>query len=311
METSLTGLSRESVVEAAARIRPYIHRTPVFTCSSLNDRVGGEVFFKCENFQKVGAFKARGAMNALLSIEDNTNAVVTHSSGNHGAALAWAAGLRDIECHVVVPKDASRFKRESMKRYGAHLIDCGPELQSREATLDEFLSSNDARFISPYDDPSIIAGQGTATLELLNRVDGLEQVWIPVGGGGLASGAILAANGKIEVIGVEPELADDAYQSMKTGRRELPREPLTIADGLRSSLGEQTFEILHRARTTIVLVSEAEISGAMSIVWEHMKIVIEPSSAVVVAAILRHSNLIKEKIGVVLSGGNVSYPNYV
>lgn len=296
------------MVEAASRIRPYIHRTPVFGCQTLNEMVGSELFFKCENFQKVGAFKARGAVNAVLSMEDNASAVVTHSSGNHGAALAWAAGLRGMACHVVVPKEASKFKRAAMMRYGAQLIDCGSELDSREAKLEEFLVRSRARFVPPYDDPHIIAGQGTATLELIDRVPNLEQIWVPVGGGGLASGAILAANGQIEVVGAEPELADDAFESMKSGRRESPREPATIADGLRSSLGDQTFEILYRARTTIALVSESEILNAMRMVWEHMKIVVEPSSAVTLAAILRHSQLVKKRVGVVLSGGNVSFP---
>lgn len=307
----MTSLSREMVEEAASRIRPYIHRTPVFTCHTINEMVGSELFFKCENFQKVGAFKARGAMNAVLSIKDDTSAVVTHSSGNHGAALAWAAGLRGMDCHVVVPRDASKFKRAAMTRYGAHLIDCGSELESRESTLDEFLEQSHARFIPPYDDPHIISGQGTATLELMDRIADLEQVWVPVGGGGLASGAILAANGQIEVVGAEPALADDAYESMKSGRRESPREPITIADGLRSSLGDQTFEILYRACTTIALVSDSEIVKAMRMVWEHMKIVVEPSSAVTLAAILKYPRLVKRKVGVVLSGGNVSFQDFI
>ncbi len=305
----MTGLSRETVVEAASRIRPHIHRTPVFTCRTLNDMLGSELFFKCENFQKVGAFKARGALNAVLSIEDDTSAVVTHSSGNHGAALAWAASLRGMDCHVVVPKDASKFKRAAMRRYGAQLIDCGPELDSRETKLGEFLEQSRARFIPPYDDPHIIAGQGTATLELMDRIANLDQVWVPIGGGGLASGAILAANGQTEVVGAEPELADDAFESMKSGRRESPREPVTIADGLRSSLGDQTFEILYRARTTIALASESEIAKAMRMVWEHMKIVVEPSSAVTLAAIFRNPHLVRKRIGVVLSGGNVTFPD--
>lgn len=306
----MSRLSRESVTEAATRIRPYVHRTPVFTCNKLNQLVGSELFFKCENFQKVGAFKARGAINAVLSLDEDTTAVVTHSSGNHGAALAWAAALRGMDCHVVVPRDASKFKRAAMTRYGAQLVDCGSELESRESKLYEFLARSQARFVPPYDDPHIIAGQGTATLELMNRISGLDQIWVPVGGGGLASGAILAADGKVEVVGAEPELADDAFESMKSGRRESPREPVTIADGLRSSLGDQTFEILYRARTTIALVSEFEIAKAMRMIWEHMKIVVEPSSAVVLAAILRHVHLVKKRVGVVLSGGNVSFPNF-
>ena len=308
METVMTVLTRQCVVDAAARIKPFIHRTPVFTSQSLNAKVGSELFFKCENFQKVGAFKARGAMNAVLTLDDTVSSVVTHSSGNHGAALAWASGQRDLSCHVVVPKDASRFKRASLLRYGAHLIDCGPELECRERTLREFRESSSATVIPPYDDPMIIAGQGTATLELLKRCPNLDQVWVPVGGGGLAAGSVLAADGNVEIVCAEPELANDAYLSLKAGHRMPACPPLTIADGLRSSLGERTFEILSKARVTIALVSEAQIRDAMRMIWEHMKIVVEPSSAVTLAAILNSPDSVKKRLGVILSGGNVDFP---
>ncbi len=304
----MRALSRTDVEEAAARIAPYIHDTPVFTSKSLNALAGTELFFKCENFQKVGAFKARGAMNAALCLDDSVDAVVTHSSGNHGSALAWAAQHCDLACHVVAPNNASKFKRESMVRYGANVVDCGPEMDSREAVLEEFLLDHSATVVPPYDDPRIIAGQGTAALELLRCVPELEQIWVPVGGGGLAAGTILAANGAVQVVCAEPELANDAFLSMERGSVQPPCPPVTIADGLRSSLGSWTFRILHEANTSVVLVSENQILVAMRIVWEYLKIVIEPSSAVAVAALLRRQDLAKRKVGIILTGGNVEFP---
>ncbi len=224
---------------------------PVFMCKSLNEMAGAELFFKCENFQKTGAFKARGALNAVLGLDNDVTAVVTHSSGNHGAALAWAARQRGLDCHVVIPEDASPFKRANTARYGASMIDCRAELDSRESTLEKFLGSNSAKFISPYDDPAIVAGQGTAALELIKRISGLDQIWVPVGGGGLATGTIIAAQGEVGVVCGEPELADDAFESMATGKRQPPRPPRTIADGLRSSLGDIAFQTLYETKTPI------------------------------------------------------------
>lgn len=300
-------LSRKDVEEAAARIAPHVHDTPVFTSKSLNALSGTEIFFKCENFQKVGAFKARGAMNATLCLDDSVDAVITHSSGNHGAALAWAAHHRGLACHVVAPRNASKFKRESMARYGANLVDCGPEMASRETVLEEFLSDHSATVVPPYDDPRIIAGQGTAALELLRCVPDLEQIWVPVGGGGLAAGTVLAANGSAQVVCAEPELANDAYLSMERGTVQPARPPLTVADGLRSALGAWTFQILYGANTPVVLVSEKQILDAMRIVWEYLKIVIEPSSAVALAALLNCRDLVKRKVGIILTGGNVEF----
>ena len=277
-------------------------------CRGLNSLVGAELFFKCENFQKTGAFKARGAINVVLQSATDIRSIVTHSSGNHGAAIAWAASLRGVQSYVVVPKDASPFKRLNMQRYGANLIDCGLELASRETVLKEFQERHAATFIHPYDDARIIAGQGTASLELLNSVQNLDQLWVPVGGGGLASGAILAGNGNVDVICAEPELAQDAYMSLQTGIRQPPLPPVTIADGLRSSLGEINFSILKAAKTQVALAPEASIKHALGLVFEMMKIVIEPSSAVVIAAMLENSSLVAKRVGVVLSGGNVPYP---
>lgn len=304
----MTALTRDVVEEAANRIAPYIHRTPVMTCNSLSAMVGAEIYFKCENFQKVGAFKARGAMNAALCLGDNVDAVVTHSSGNHGAALAWAAQHRGLECHVVVPKDASKFKRASMVRYGANLVDCGSEMESRETVLEDFLGNHSATVVPPYDDPRIIAGQGTAALELMDSIPGLEQIWVPVGGGGLAAGTVVASNGLLQVVCAEPELANDAYLSMERGSRQPARPPLTVADGLRSALGSWTFQVLHGANTLVALVSEKQILDAMRMVWEFMKIAIEPSSAVALAALLKHPKSVKQKVGVILTGGNVEFP---
>lgn len=299
--------TRDCVQAAASRIAPYIHHTPVLQSQCLNEIVGTELLFKCENFQKTGAFKARGAVNVVMQLSSDIKSVVTHSSGNHGAALAWASGLRAIQCYVVVPEDASPFKRRSMDRYGATIIDCGQDLESRESVLEEFLKKHVATFIHPYDDARIIAGQGTATMELLDCEQNLEQIWVPVGGGGLASGAILAGNGTVEVVCAEPALAKDAYLSMQTGFRQPPLPPITIADGLRSSLGEINFRILKAAKTRVALATEDSIRRALNLVFETMKIVIEPSAAVVVAAMLDNPSLVAKRVGVILSGGNIPY----
>lgn len=273
----------------------------------MNEVVGAELLFKCENFQKTGAFKARGALNVVMQLSSNIESVVTHSSGNHGAALAWATSLREMKSFVVVPTDASPFKRRNMERYGATLIDCGQELESRESVLQEFLEKQDATFIHPYDDARIIAGQGSATKELLESEHNFDQIWVPVGGGGLASGAILAANGMVEVVCAEPELAKDAYLSMRAGFRQSPLPPVTIADGLRSSLGEINFDILKAAKTRVALATEDSIKRAVGLVFEMMKVVIEPSAAVVVAAMLDNPSLVAKRVGAILSGGNIPY----
>ena len=298
--------SKDCVLAAVARIAPYIHHTPVLQSRSMNKLVGANLFFKCENFQKTGAFKARGAVNTVLQLSSDIESVVTHSSGNHGAALAWATSLHEINSFVVVPTEASPFKRRNMERYGATLIECGQELESRESVLQEFLKQHDATFIHPYDDARIITGQGTATMELLESAHNLDQIWVPVGGGGLASGAILAANGSVEIVCAEPELAKDAYLSMQTGDRQPPLPPVTIADGLRSSLGELNFDILKAAQIRVALATEDSIDSAVRLVFEMMKIVIEPSAAVVVGAMLENPSFVAKRVGAILSGGNVA-----
>ena len=277
----------------------------MLTSSSLNELFGREVYFKCENFQKVGAFKARGALNALLNLPATTGDVVTHSSGNHGAALAWAARKLGKRAFVICPTDASRFKRDAIERYGGVLVDCGPAISQRETALQSFLQERDATFVPPYDSADIIAGQGTATLELIEEVPQVREVWVPIGGGGLASGAVIAADDRCTIVGCEPELARDAHDSLIEGRRLPALPPNTIADGLRSSLGHLNFDILRRSRVQVHLVSEDEIRAATTLIWQILKVVIEPSSAVPVAAALKAEHETMDPIAIILSGGNI------
>ena len=277
----------------------------MLTSSSLNELFGREVYFKCENFQKVGAFKARGALNALLNLPATTGDVVTHSSGNHGAALAWAARKLGKRAFVICPTDASRFKRDAIERYGGVLVDCGPAISQRETALQSFLQERDAKFVPPYDSADIIAGQGTATLELIEEVPQVREVWVPIGGGGLASGAVIAADDRCTIVGCEPELARDAHDSLIEGRRLPALPPNTIADGLRSSLGHLNFDILRRSRVQVHLVSEDEIRAATTLIWQILKVVIEPSSAVPVAAALKAEHETMDPIAIILSGGNI------
>jgi threonine dehydratase len=296
---------------AAERIRPYAHRTPVLTCSGLDAMTGARLFFKCENFQKVGAFKFRGACNAvfLLSDEEAARGVATHSSGNHAAALALAARLRGIPAHIVMPRNARAVKRSAVAGYGGEIEFCEPTLAAREAALAEVVARTGAVVIHPYNDARVIAGQGTAALELLHECPDLDALIAPVGGGGLLSGTVLAASGlapHAKVYGAEPLGADDACRSLKEGRIVPSIEPKTMADGLLTSLGTLTFEVIRRHVVDILTVSEEAIAAAMRLVWERMKIVVEPSAAVPVAALLDHGEVARDRrIGVILSGGNV------
>jgi len=307
--------SLESVLQAQNRIRSFIHKTPVLTSNNLNALSDCSLYFKCENLQKTGSFKIRGAGNALFSTNEDelSNGVATHSSGNHAAALACAAKIRGICASVIMPENSNPVKMKAVQSYGANIITCAPTLQSRESTLLDFLHRTGAMFIPPYDDFRIICGQGTAANELIAEVNDLDCVIVPVGGGGLLSGTAIAAKGlkpKIRVFGAEPENADDAYQSFKLGRRLQVKNPDTVADGLRTSLGKLNFKIIHKYVDDIFLVSEKEIITAMYLIWERMKILIEPSSAVPLAAILRHGSYFKAtKTGVILSGGNVDIKN--
>lgn len=296
---------------AAARIKPYAHRTPVLTCTSLNRLVGAELWCKCENFQKVGAFKFRGACNAVFSLTEPEaqHGVATHSSGNHAAAVALAAQLRGIKAHIVMPDNASAVKKAAVAGYGGTIVYCAPTLAAREATLERVVRDTGATFIHPYNDARVIAGQGTAALELLIDVPDLDVLMAPVGGGGLLSGTAIATTAlapATQIIAAEPEAADDAYRSLQEGRIVPAVDPRTIADGLRTSLGELTFAIIQRHVQQIVTVSEAAIISAMRHVWERMKIVIEPSAAVPIGALLEGKIDLKgNRIGVILSGGNV------
>ena len=289
-------------------IAGYVHETPVLVSRTLDSIAGCEVFFKCEMQQKVGAFKARGACHALMGASESliANGVATHSSGNHGAALAWAAGLRQVPAYVVVPDNASTFKRAAIARYGASIIDCGPSLADREVALDELVATTGAHVVPPYDDARIIAGQGTAALELVRQVPGLESLWVPVGGGGLAAGCIAALSASsVRIIGAEPELASDAAASMRLGSRQPQMPPLSVADGLRTSLGLLNFDMFRAYGLAICVVSEAEIRDAQRELMSILKVLVEPSSAVPWAALRRHGPSGARRVGIVLTGGNI------
>ncbi|MFO8051524.1 MAG: pyridoxal-phosphate dependent enzyme [Thermoplasmatota archaeon] len=296
---------------SAYRIEGHINHTPIMKSTTLDDMTGGELFFKCENLQKVGAFKFRGAANAVLSLSDDValNGVATHSSGNHAQALALAARIRGIPAFIVMPENSPRVKVEAVKGYGGQITFCRPTLESREDTLEEVVKRTGARFVHPYNDPWIIAGQATAAMELLNEVRGLDMVMTPVGGGGLLSGTALSTkymSSRTEVVGTEPMNADDAYRSFRTGKLLPAKDPVTIADGLRTSLGGLNFKIIMTYVDDIVTVTEEGIKNAMRTVWERMKLVIEPSAAVPLGALLERKKSVKNKrVGIILSGGNV------
>ncbi len=299
------------ILQAAERIQPYAHRTPVLTCDSLNQRVGAQVFLKCENLQKVGAFKFRGATNAVFSLPEAQAArgVVAHSSGNHAQALALAARLRGIPAYIVMPNNAPQVKKDAVRAYGGQITFCEPTLEARESTQAEVIARTGATEVHPYNNEKVIAGQGTAALELLQDVPDLEVILAPVGGGGLLSGAAIAATETrpdIRVIAAEPELADDAFRSLQAGTILPSRNPKTIADGLLTSLGTLTFPILRARVEQIVTVSEAAIIEAMRFTWERAKIIIEPSAAVPLGLLFeRKIDLTGRRVGVILSGGNV------
>lgn len=299
------------ILAAAERIRPYIHRTAVLTNQSLNEKIQTRVFLKCENMQKVGAFKFRGACNAVFALSDEEAArgVSTHSSGNHAQALALAARLRGIPAYIVMPANAPAVKKAAVAGYGGQITFCEPTLEAREATLASVVERTGATVVHPYNDEHVIAGQGTAALELLEEVPDLDVILAPVGGGGLLSGTAIAAKGiksGIRVIAGEPELADDAYRSLQAGEILPSIKPKTIADGLLTSLGTRTFPVIQQCVEQIVTVSERGIIDSMKFVWERVKIIIEPSAAVAVGVLWeRKIDLTGLRVGVILSGGNV------
>ncbi|GAA3649068.1 pyridoxal-phosphate dependent enzyme [Flavivirga jejuensis] len=296
-------------------IKPYIHRTPVLTSQLLNTICEAEVFFKCENFQKMGAFKMRGAVHAILNLTDEQKrkGVVTHSSGNFAQALSLAAKSLEVTAYIVMPKNAPQVKKEAVKTYGGVIIECDSNINARESGAARIQKEKGATFIHPSNDDTVIYGQGTAAIELLEDYSDLDYIFTPVGGGGLLAGTILAANhfsNTCKVVAGEPKAVDDAYRSLISGNIEKNETSNTIADGLRTYLGDRNFPIIKKHVEKIIRVEEDEIINAMKLIWERMKIIIEPSSAVAFAAVLKDKKKIKNKrIGVIISGGNVDVSN--
>ncbi len=305
----------DDVLDAARRIAPHVHRTPVMTSTEFDRRVGASLFFKCENLQKVGAFKARGACNAIFGLDDAIAArgVAAHSSGNHAAAVAYAAARRGVPATLVIPRNAPAAKLAAVRAYGGEIIECEPTLAAREARLAEFVAASGADLVHPYNDARVIAGQATCALELLDEVPDLDAILTPVGGGGLISGTCLSVAARApatRVIGAEPAGADDACRSRAAGRLLPAENPQTVADGLRSSLGELTWHFVSRDVDEILLAGDDEILDAMYLTWQRMKILIEPSAAVPLAVLLaQREKFAGQRIGVILSGGNVDLKN--
>lgn len=303
-------ITEQSIIDAHHRIKPFIHNTPVMTSTSVDEIAGCTLFFKTENFQKVGAFKARGAMNALLSLsrEERARGVATHSSGNHAQALARAARIMGTKSYIVMPRTAPSIKKQGVAGYGGQIFECEPTLRSREETLMQVVEERGAHVIHPFNNYDVITGQATAAKELMEDIDYLNYIVAPVGGGGLLSGTGLAAkffSPETVVIGAEPEGADDAYRSLESGMIE-PSQSDSVADGLLTTLGSKTFPIIQETVKMIITVSDVEIIKAMRIIWERLKIIVEPSAAVAFAAVLKNKEMFRNKnVGIVISGGNV------
>lgn len=296
---------------ARLRVAPYVHRTPVLTSSFLNDLTGAELYFKCENFQKAGAFKVRGASNAVfgLSEEMAKRGVATHSSGNHALSLSYAAGRRGIPCHVVMPRTAPQAKKDAVRGYGGQITECEPSTSSREEVFARVQAETGAEFVHPYNDARVIAGQGTCSAELVEQVQGLDAVIAPIGGGGMVSGTCLTLSAlapAIKIYAAEPEMADDAARSLRAGHIIADDAPETVADGLKVPLKELTWHFVQAHVSDILTAGEDEIVDAMKLIWKRMKIVMEPSSAVPLATILKNRELFEGKrVGVIITGGNV------
>jgi threonine dehydratase len=303
--------SLEDIKVVHERIKPFIHLTPVLSSNSINELAGCEIFFKCENFQKIGAFKARGGMNAVLSLskEEQKKGITTHSSGNHAQAIALAAKTVGTKAYIVMPNNAPIIKKNGVKALDGEIIECEPTLEARESTVQQVIDRTGATFVHPFNNYDVIAGQATATVELISEVPNLEVIMVPVGGGGLLSGTALATHYLLpnaEVIAGEPEGAADAILSFKSGKIEKAPYIKTIADGLLTNLGDKTLEIIRMYVKDIILVSDDEIIAAMRLIWERLKIVIEPSCAVPLAALLKQKERFAgKKVGIILSGGNV------
>jgi threonine dehydratase len=303
--------SFDDVQVARERVRPHIHRTPVLTSSVLNALTGAELFFKCENFQKAGAFKVRGASNAVFGLNEKAarKGVATHSSGNHALSLSYAAGRRGIPCHVVMPRTAPQAKKDAVRGYGGQIVECEPSTSSREATFARVQEQTGADFVHPYNDPRVIAGQATCSLELSEQVSELDAVIAPIGGGGMISGTCLTLSHiapGIAIYAGEPEAANDAYRSFRAGHIIAYDAPVTVADGLKVPLKDLTWHFVRNRVTDILTVGEQEIIDAMRLIWGRMKIVVEPSSVVPLACIMKNPETFRAKrVGVILTGGNV------
>lgn len=308
-------MTKEDLKSCHDRIRPFIHNTPVLTSRLINKLIGAELYFKCENLQRAGAYKIRGATNAIMQLSktEQQNGVVTHSSGNFAQALSLAAKNLNIKAYIVMPSNSPLVKKNAVLEYGGEVIECEPRIDARQQKADEITTAFGATFIHPSNNPNVILGQGTSALELLNEHPDLDAIWCPIGGGGLIAGTALAAthfSNHCQVYGGEPLEADDAYRSLISGKIETNITTNTIADGLRTQLGSHNFPIIKNHVKKIIRVSEIEIIEAMQLIWERMKIIIEPSSAVAFAAILKEKNSFKkQKIGVIISGGNVDVNN--
>ena len=305
----------QDVKDAMKRIQGIANHTPVMTSSSINSMTNCNIFFKCENFQKGGAFKFRGAYNAISQLSHEEKGVIAHSSGNHAQAVALASRMLDIDATIVMPRNSTKVKQKATKGYGARVVMCEPTLEGRESTTNAIISQEGQTLIHPYNNPKVIAGAGTAALELLKEMKELDFILAPVGGGGLISGTSLAAKGvdsSIEVVGVEPANADDAYKSFKTGELHPSVDPHTIADGLLTSLGELSFDQISKNVDDILLVDDVDIVSAMRLLWERMKLVVEPSSAVPLAGIMKNRDLFNGKrVGIIISGGNVDLSSFL
>lgn len=301
----------DDVLIAHERIKPYIHRTPVLTSQFINELTGAELFFKCENFQKAGAFKVRGACNAVFGLAEDKApiGVATHSSGNHALSLSYAAGQRGIPVTVVMPRTAPQAKKDAVRGYGGTIVECEPSTSSREAVFAEVVAESGAEFVHPYNDPRVIAGQATCSRELLEQVENLDAVIAPIGGGGMISGTCLTLSNvapQVKIYAAEPLSADDAARSFKAGHIIADDAPDTVADGLKVPLKELTWHFVSNHVTDILTATEEEIVDAMKLIWKRMKIVMEPSSAVPLATILKNPELFRGKrVGVIITGGNV------
>ncbi|HHS94769.1 MAG TPA: pyridoxal-phosphate dependent enzyme [Rhodobacterales bacterium] len=309
--STAAALTIDHVREAHERIKPYIRRTPVLTSDHLNALTGAELYFKCENLQEPGAFKVRGAANAVFGLDEEQAklGVATHSSGNHASCLSYAAMKRGIPCNVVMPRTAPQAKKDTVRRYGGVITECEPSTSSREETFAKVQAETGGDFVHPYNDPRVIAGQATCSLELLEQTGGLDAVIAPIGGGGMISGTCLTVSNlapQTKVYAAEPEQADDAYRSFKAGHIIADDAPKTIADGLLVPLKENTWHFVKRNVTDIFTASDEEIIDAMKLTWKHLRVVMEPSSAVPLATILKNPGVFKGKrVGVIITGGNV------